>query len=172
MTIENGERAGLALKEKTIEVYWTPVIVLDATQFQALAKLTSAEIIEFLEVSRKRSKAAVNYFWDNTHFRFADAGGLKEYTFTVMHGMLSVWEVATGLSVGNYMFSDEDPQSRVAAFAKAVTEATRYGDGEFHCGCGQWFSKAEIGGRIYAGASCKTCANTPEFRREKALEGR
>lgn len=153
-----------------------PYVVVDYLTFAKLAALPVKVFVEVLETWRARTKQAVGYRFDNSNARFSDIYG-REFAFQVYaqgddgEGMLHVWDAAGKRSVGSYRLP-ADAEERMHAAGQAVRDADLFSAGHFVCaGCQHWKTQNERGGTLYAGQYCKPCASTPEFARNKEVEG-
>lgn len=162
----------------------TPVIVFDYLAFENMVgTLTPKETVSYLEGLRKKSKAALRYYWDNTHFRYRDVRA-NEFAFQVYVqinglGNLHIWD-ATGLhSVGDWMLSATDVGLRLGAVKTAMNLANQYAvNGLVRCYrcktliCWRPVEGYEpVAGTVYAGSYCPKCWALPSTQNEKRQEG-
>jgi len=133
---------------------YTPVIEFDKYYFRHYDGKTFAEIYEEMETMRKKVKVALDYFWDNSHFRMNDVYGKPVLTVGFYEDSISFWNFKTGDSLGTI-----SGKQLTLVDIGHIDDMIEYVSSGLRkcCDCGEWVEAGKT--YSFAGFVCDDCYN-------------
>lgn len=112
----------------TIPITVVPVLEIDYMEPKRWVGRTLVSIRDELEVLRVKAKSAVNYMWDNSHYRITDIYGQSSISFLVAVKDFYMWSVSNKQwlppFVGNIFTSEA--YSHITKFLDGLHEHKAY----------------------------------------------
>jgi hypothetical protein len=134
---------------------YTPVIEFDKMYFRhGFVGKTFKEIHEDMEARRKSVKKALDYMWDNSHFRVRDSYGKPALQIAFYDDDMSFWNFQTGDSLGVFRNKENVFTREMADEIENMVEFVESGKRKC-CDCGKWVKSGET--YSFAGFVCEEC---------------